>query len=91
MPPPSSQFVIIGLSRGLAFTENSCLASQVGWARTTGTPTQAYGLATFPTAAQLSAHAGDGPWSARTRAGQLSNAGYAEGRYALATLRRTGG
>jgi hypothetical protein len=90
MPPTSSQFVVIGLTRGLAFTENPCLASQVGWARTHGKPAQAYAMATFPTAAQLSAHRAAGPWSSRTRAGQLSNTGYAAGRYALASMSRAG-
>ena len=90
MPPTSTQFVIIGLTRGLAFTENPCLASQVAWARTNGKSTQAYAMGTFPTAAQLSANARGGPWSSRTRAGQLSNVGYAEARYALDTLQRIG-
>jgi hypothetical protein len=47
-------------------------------------------MAAFPTAAQLSAYGTAGPWSSRTRAGALSNAGYSEGRYALATLSRIG-
>ena len=90
MPPAGSQFVVIGLTRGLAYTENPCLASQVGWARTTGTPAHAYAMATFPTAAQLSTHGAGGPWSSRTRAGQLSNAGYAAGRVAVASMNRVG-
>ena len=90
MPPASSQFVIIGLSFGLAFTENPCLASQVAWARNNGKPAHAYAMATFPTSAQLTAHGAGGPWSSRTRAGQLSNTGYAAGRYALASMTRAG-
>jgi hypothetical protein len=90
LPPPTSQFVVIGLTRGLAFTENPCLASQVAWARTNGKPAHAYAMATFPTAAQLTAHRSGGPWSSRTRAGQLSNSGYAAGRFALAGMSRVG-
>ena len=76
-----------GLTKGLPFTENPCLASQVGWVRTHGRPAQAYTMAAFPTAAQLTTYRAEGPWSARTRAGQLSNVGYAEATYAVASLR----
>ncbi|HEU5143797.1 MAG TPA: FG-GAP-like repeat-containing protein, partial [Dermatophilaceae bacterium] len=90
MPPTSTQFVIVGLTRGLPFTENPCLASQVQWTKTYAKPAHAYTMSAFPTSAQLSAHGSTGPWSARTRAGQLSNAGYAEARYAVATLAKVG-
>ena len=40
-------------------------------------------MAAFPTSAQLSTYGSQGPWSTSTRAGQLSNVGYAE-----ANLRR---
>ncbi|MGZ4507018.1 MAG: FG-GAP-like repeat-containing protein [Blastococcus sp.] len=90
MPPTTTQFVVIGLTRGLPFTENPCVASQVSWTRTYGKPSQAYTIPAFPTAAQLTTYASSGPWASRTRAGQLSNVGYAEGRFALATLSRIG-
>src|SRR6476661_9503149 len=82
LPPASAQFVVIGLTRGLPFTANPCLASQVGWARQNSVAAQAYTVAAFPTAAQLSQYGSQGPWSATTRAAQLSNAGYAEARFA---------
>ena len=56
LPPPESQFVIIGLTRGLAFTENPCLADQVAWARTNAKPAHGYAMATYPTAAQLATY-----------------------------------
>lgn len=90
LPPASSQFVIIGLTKGLPFTENPCLASQVNWAKTNNKPAQAYTMAAFPTPVQLSAYRTQGPWSSATRAGQLSNVGYAEARFAIASLTRTG-
>jgi hypothetical protein len=90
MPPTTTEFVIVGLTFGLPFTENPCLASQVQWTRTHAKPAHAYTMAAFPTAAQLSAYGSAGPWSARTRAGVLSNVGYAEARYAVASLAEVG-
>jgi hypothetical protein len=90
MPPESTQFVVIGLTKGLAFTENPCVASQVQWAKSRSKPIHGYAMATFPTAAQLNTYKASGPWSSSTRAGQLSNVGYAEAKYAAATLSRIG-
>lgn len=90
MPPTSTQFVIIGLTRGLPFTENPCLADQVNWVRTNGKPAHAYAMAAFPTAAQLATYGSQGPWSTATRAGRLSNVGYSEARFAVASLNRIG-
>ncbi len=90
MPPTSTQFVVVGLTKGLAFTENPCLASQVSWVKANGKPAHAYTMATFPTAAQLTGYRASGPWSTSTRAGQLSNVGYAEGSFALASLKKVG-
>ncbi len=87
MPPTSTQFVIVGLTKGLAFTENPCLDDQVQWLRDRGKPNHAYAMATFPTAAQLSTHGDDGPWQASTRAGRLSNTGYAAAQFAVASMR----
>ena len=90
LPPASSQFVVIGLTKGLPFTENPCLASQLKWATDNRKPAQAYTMAAFPTAAQLATYRTQGPWSSATRAGQLSNVGYAEARFAVASLVKTG-
>jgi hypothetical protein len=97
MPPPDSQFVIIGLNgydpaassrQGLPFFENPCLAWQLQ--QTSSKPRQAYMIPAFPTAAQLTTYGGAGPWSTATRAGRLSNAGYAEATFALTTLQKVG-
>jgi hypothetical protein len=90
MPSASTQFVVVGLTHGLPFTENPCVASQLQWVRDHATPAHAYTMAGFPTAAQLSTYATRGPWSSTTRAGRLSNVGYAEASYAAATLDRIG-
>jgi hypothetical protein len=90
MPPTTTEFVIVGLTFGLPFTENPCLASQVQWTRPNDTPAHAYTMAAFPTSAQLGTYGSSGPWSTRTRAGQLSNVGYAEAKYAVASLAKVG-
>ncbi|WP_404387632.1 FG-GAP-like repeat-containing protein [Humibacillus xanthopallidus] len=88
MPPTSTGFVIMGLTKGLPFTENPCLASQIAWVRSNSTPAHAYTMAGFPTAAQLTTYGASGPWRTTTRAARLSNVGYAEARYAAASLQR---
>lgn len=90
MPPTDTSFVIIGLTRGLAFTENPCLQMHVDWAFDNGIPAQAYAMATFPTSAQLDDHGDNGPWPAASRADRLRNVGYAEGMAAVTSLARLG-
>ena len=86
-PPTSTQFLVIGLTNGLPFTENPCVATQATWAADHAKPTHAYTMAGFPTSAQLTTYGASGPWSSSTRAGRLSNVGYAEAMYAVATVR----
>jgi hypothetical protein len=90
MPPPDSDFVVVGLTKGLPFTTNPCLRSQVRWARERGVPTHGYTMAGFPTSSQLSTYGDAGPWSSATRAGRLSNAGYAEARFAVRRMADVG-
>jgi len=90
MPPATAGFVVIGLTRGLPFTENPCLASQAAWAHDHGVPAQAYTMAAYPTSSQLQSNGSAGPWSSSTLAGRLANVGYAEARYATASLTRAG-
>lgn len=90
LPPADGQFVIIGLTRGLPFTRNPCLADQVQWLRDNPRPAHAYTIPAFPTAAQLTTYGSQGPWSTATRAGRLSNVGYAAARHAIDSLRSVG-
>ena len=61
----------------------------LGQAATTSAPTPTpWPLS--PPPPQLTTYRAQGPWSASTRAGQLSNVGYAEARYAVASLQRAG-
>src|SRR5688500_940038 len=88
LPPTTTQFVIIGLTRGLPFTENPCLQSQVGWHEANDKPAHGYIGTAFPTAAQLTAYRAAGSRSRGSRAGQWSNAGPAQARFALPRLGR---
>ena len=91
-PPASTQFVVLGLTKGLPFTQNPCIATQAAWARANNdTPTHAYTMAGFPTTTQLATYGASGPWSSSTRAGRLSNVGYAEAASAVATVHGVGG
>ena len=90
LPPSSTDFTVIGLTKGLAFTENPCLGSQVSWAVGNGVPVHGYTMATFPTSAQLTDFGDDGPFATSSRAGRLANVGYAEAQYTLASLGRVG-
>ncbi|GAB2892588.1 FG-GAP-like repeat-containing protein [Neomicrococcus lactis] len=90
MPPESTQFVIIGLTFGLAYTENPCVSRLNSWAKDRGKPTQAYGMATYPTAAQLSTYGAAGPWKGTGLQARLANAGYAQAKQAIGTLAKIG-
>jgi hypothetical protein len=90
MPPDDSRFVVIGLTAGLPFAANPCLADQVRWARDRGVPAHAYTVAAHPTNAEVRRHGTRGPWRATTLAGRLSNTGYAQGVSAVATARSVG-
>ncbi|MDH2442374.1 hypothetical protein QDR37_00270 [Amnibacterium sp. CER49] len=86
MPPATTAFVVVGLTHGLAFTENPCLGEQMRWVRDHRVRAQAYLVATFPTPAQYDTYGTGGPWPSSTRADRLRNVGYAEGRAALGSL-----
>lgn len=86
MPPASTGFVVVGLTAGLPFTVNPCLASEVRFALTNALPRGVYTMAAYPTAAQLSTYGHAGPASGSTLAGQLYNTGYAMARHDLAAL-----
>jgi hypothetical protein len=90
MPSAGAAFVVIGLTKGLPFTRNPCLASQVAWARDHAVPAQAYTMAAYPTNGQLQSEQAAGPWSPSTLTGRLANVGYAEARYAVDALAAAG-
>jgi hypothetical protein len=90
MPAKTAALVVVGLTKGLPFRENPCLAEQVAWARDNGVRAQAYTMAAYPAAGQLQSNRAAGPWSSSTIAGRLANVGYAEAGYAVASLARVG-
>jgi hypothetical protein len=90
MPPSTAAFVVVGLTKGLPFTPNPCLGSQVAWAQANGVAAQAYTMAGYPTPSQLLNQSANGPWSSSTAAGRLANVGYAEARYAVTSLNGVG-
>ena len=90
MPPSDAAFVVIGLTKGLPFTQNPCLASQIAWAQANGVPAQAYTMAAYPTNSQYRNQGATGPWLASTTAGRFANVGYAQARYAVDRLAAAG-
>ncbi len=90
MPPATAGFVVIGLTAGLPFTRNPCLADQVRFALSNGIPRGVYTMAAYPTSAQLTTYGISGPAAATTLQGRLFNTGYAMARYDLQTLAGVG-
>lgn len=90
MPGKTSKFVVIGLTRGRGFLPNPCLPKQVAFAKKRHLWTSAYSYTTFPTAEQLRLYGATGPYEVTDRRAQLRNAGYAQARFNVATMRRAG-
>lgn len=90
MPQASAQFVMIGLTDGPAFYRNQCLAGQTSWAKTQHAYAAAYSMTTFPTSRQLATYGTSGPYSAATYPGKLANAGFAQARFNVASMRAAG-
>lgn len=86
MPLGTARFVVIGLTNGPGFTANPCVGDQVAWARQRHLAVSAYSVISWPSKAQRAEHGGHGPFDAATESGRLANAGYAQGRFNLATL-----
>ncbi len=90
LPPANTGFVVIGLTDGLPFTTNHCLADQVAFAGGEAIPVGAYTMAAYPTPSQLSTYGATGPHDGTTAPGQLFNTGYAMARYDRASMAAVG-
>lgn len=90
MPEESSEFVIIGLTNGPAFTPNPCLVDQVAWARENRQLVAAYAVVSFPQRDQLRRFGDEGPFDGSSRLGRLRNAGYQAGLYSVQVMERAG-
>lgn len=87
LPPPTTGFVVVGLTNGPGFTRNPCIETHLAFVRSHRIPFAAYAMTTFPTSAQLHAYGAAGPYSTATLSGRLSNAGVAEARFNVWTMR----
>ena len=90
MPGTSSKFIVIGLTNGVGFYANPCLASQVRWAKARHVHTAPYAFTTYPTAAQLRAYATKGPYKGTNKIAKLRNVGYAQAQFNVVNMRRAG-
>ncbi len=90
MPPTTTDFMVIGLTAGLPFYRNPCLADQVRYAVGNGIPRGVYTMAAYPTPAQLSSYGAKGPRSGSTLSDQLFNTGYAMAQFDLSSLHVVG-
>lgn len=87
MPADGTGFVVLGLTQGLPFTQNPCLANQARWIRDRALPFQAYTMAAYPTDDNLATYGGATTDDLATR---LRRVGVAQARYAVASLQRIG-
>jgi peptidoglycan hydrolase-like protein with peptidoglycan-binding domain len=87
LPKKGAGFVIVGLTRGVPYTTNPCLSSHVAHTRAIGAKLAVYTFAAYPTAGELRSKGASGPYTTRTATGRLQNAGYAQGKWSVATLK----
>ncbi len=90
MPLPGARFVILGLTNGPGFFANPCLASQVEWVRSRRLLAAGYSVISWPDRDTVSRLGGEGPYNGSTRLGALSNVGYQQAKFNVATLTRSG-
>ncbi len=89
-PLPTAKYVIMGLTNGPAFTPNPCLASQVQWVKERRLLAAAYAVNSYPDKETVKRYARKGPFDGTTRLGALSNVGYQQAKFNLATMARAG-
>ncbi len=90
MPVDAARFVVLGLTNGPGFHPNPCLASQVAWVKGRKLMAAAYSVISTPQQGDLATHGTRGPYDAGTKLGALSNVGYQQAKFNLATMQRAG-
>jgi hypothetical protein len=90
MPVDAARYVILGLTNGPGFYPNPCLASQVQWVKSRRLMAAAYSVISTPEPRFLSAYGRKGPFDGSTEQGALSNVGYQQAKFNLATMRSAG-
>ncbi|MBA2769812.1 MAG: hypothetical protein H0U35_11925 [Sporichthyaceae bacterium] len=87
MPLDSAAFAIVGLTNGPGFVRNPCLADQVAWVREEQRWHGAYAMTTFPRKRERTAYGGSGPWAPDAPWAALTNTGYAQALFNVASMR----
>ena len=90
MPLGGARFVILGVTNGPGFYRNPCLADQTAWVRQRHLLGGAYSVISWPDAVTLRRYGGRGPYDGSTRLGALSNVGYQQALFNLATMKEAG-
>ncbi|MCW2761896.1 MAG: hypothetical protein JWR85_2097 [Marmoricola sp.] len=90
MPIDAARYVIIGLTNGPGFYPNPCLASQTAWAKSRKLMVAAYSVISTPRPGDLETYGNEGPFDSASRLGALSNVGYQQAKFNLATMARAG-
>ena len=90
MPIDAARYVIIGLTNGPGSTRTRAWPSQVDWVRTRRLMAAAYSVISTPRTGDLETYGTKGPFDASTASGALSNVGYQQAKFNLATMRSAG-
>lgn len=90
MPPKTSDFVVVGVTNGIAFTPNPCIGRHMAWVTSHHVYAAAYAMTTYPRPRQLDKYGAHGPYDRATPAGRLRNAGYNQARFNVRTMKQAG-
>jgi hypothetical protein len=90
MPLRTARMVVLGITNGIAFTPNPCLTRQLAWVRNHHVYAAGYAMTTYPRPRQVRKYGADGPFRHAQLVGKLRNTGFAQARYNVATMKRTG-
>ena len=88
MPVDAARYVILGLTNGPGFYPNPCLAGQTAWVKSRNLMAAAYSVISYPEQRHFDAYRSKGPFDGSTRLGALSNVGYQQAVFNLATMKR---
>jgi hypothetical protein len=90
MPSSARKFVVFGLTGGVGFKPNTCLAEQVAWAKKRHKYLAAYSFTGAPTVNQLKKYGRSGPYHGKTERDRFRNTGYAAARKSITDMRAAG-
>lgn len=90
MPLSTAKFVVLGVTNGIAFTPNPCLTRQLNWVKRHHVYASGYAMTTYPRPKQVTKYGASGPFRHAHLVGKLRNAGFAQARFNVATMKRVG-